>query len=117
MKGISKDLVAATSRMLILSILCAGENYGYQILQIVKLLSEGQWCWSDGLIYPVLHKLESEKLISSYWEKVSSGRKRKYYRITEKGIKALEKSMDEWKFVDITLKKAWRNQTCQTLEA
>jgi PadR family transcriptional regulator, regulatory protein PadR len=113
MSGISKELVAASSKMVVLSILRKGESYGYDILQQVKLLSDGQWSWSDGLIYPVLHKLENDKYISSRWEQLSGKRKRKYYTITEKGLRFLDKSMKEWKFVDKTLQKAWENQLCK----
>jgi DNA-binding PadR family transcriptional regulator len=115
MSEVSKDLVAASSRMMILSILSGGESYGYQILQTVKYLTEGGWNWSDGLIYPVLHKLENEKLISARWEQIENGRNRKYYKITDKGMKSLEKSMQEWKFVDATFRKVWETKTCNPL--
>ncbi len=113
MNEMPKVLVAASSRILILSILRAGSSYGYKILQTVKLLADGEWSCSDGLIYPVLHKMENEKLIISSWEKIGPSRKRKYYTITEKGIKALEKSVSEWKFVDFTLKKSMGGKVCQ----
>jgi len=113
MSEVSKDLVAASSRMMILSILAGGENYGYQILQTVKQLSDGEWIWSDGMLYPVLHKLEKEKLITSRWEGQENGRKRKYYQLTDKGMKSLQKTVKEWKFVDATLHKAWGNLLCQ----
>lgn len=113
MSEISKDLVAASSRMMILSILVGGENYGYQILQTVKQLSAGGWIWSDGMLYPVLHKLEKEKMITSHWVEMDNGRKRKYYQITDKGFKSLKKTIQEWKFVDSTLNKAWGKLSCQ----
>ena len=113
MSEISKELVAASSKMVVLSILRKRESYGYDILQQVKLLSDGQWNWSDGLIYPVLHKLENEKYISSRWELLAGKRKRKYYTITEKGLRFLDKSIREWKFVDQTLQKAWGSQLCK----
>jgi DNA-binding PadR family transcriptional regulator len=103
---ITKDLVAASSRIMILSILSAGESYGYQILQSIKFLSENEWEWSDGMIYPILHRLENEKLITSRWEKIGENRKRKYYTITLKGIQFLEKAVKEWAFVHGTLQKA-----------
>jgi PadR family transcriptional regulator, regulatory protein PadR len=112
MSEVSKDLVAASSRMMILSILSGGESYGYQILHTVKYLTEGGWIWSDGLIYPVLHKLENEKMISARWEQIENGRNRKYYKITDKGMKSLEKSMQEWNFVDATFRKVWGTKTC-----
>ena len=87
---IGKSLMAATTRPLILSILSEGESYGYAIIQRVKQLSGGHLIWADGMLYPVLHKLEKEKLIRSHW-RVSDGKKmRKYYAITEDGLEALE---------------------------
>lgn len=112
MKSISKELVAASSTMMILSILSAEESYGYSILQTVKITTEGGWKWTDGMIYPVLHRLEKEKLIKSRWVESETGRKRKYYTITDKGIKSLQKEKEEWQFVDATLHKLWGVKTC-----
>jgi len=106
MVEVSKDLVAASSRIMILSILSAGESYGYRILQAIKLLTEDQWKWSDGMIYPILHRLDNDILITSHWGMIENNRKRKYYTITEKGIKFLEKALHEWQFVDSTIQKA-----------
>ncbi len=106
MSEITKELVAASSRSLILSILLEKQSYGYEILQTVTSLTEGQWNWTDGMIYPLLRRLENEKLITSHWKKVGVKRKRRYYRITQKGIEALETSMREWELVSKTLKKA-----------
>jgi PadR family transcriptional regulator PadR len=111
-KSISKELVAASSTMMILSILSAEESYGYSILQTVKITTEGGWKWTDGMIYPVLHRLEKEKLIKSRWVESETGRKRKYYTITDKGIKSLQKEKEEWQFVDATLHKLWGVRTC-----
>ena len=111
-KSISKELVAASSTMMILSILSAEESYGYSILQTVKITTEGGWQWTDGMIYPVLHRLEKEKLIKSRWVESETGRKRKYYAITDKGIKSLQKEKEEWQFVDATLHKLWGVKTC-----
>ena len=75
---ISKDLTAASSSALILSILAGGDNYGYQIIQSVRELSEEKIEWTDGMLYPVLHRMEARALIASYWKSASSGRRRKY---------------------------------------
>ncbi|MEJ0031648.1 MAG: PadR family transcriptional regulator [Bacteroidota bacterium] len=76
--------MAASTKPLILTILNREKNYGYDIIQEVKSVSGGSLLWSDGMLYPVLHKLESEKFISSEWI-VKDDRKRKYYKITDKG--------------------------------
>ncbi|HZL13994.1 MAG TPA: PadR family transcriptional regulator, partial [Verrucomicrobiae bacterium] len=76
---LTKDLVAASSKPLLLSILAGGESYGYEIIQKVRELSGGQIEWSDGMLYPVLHRLERDGLIESEWKEADTGRQRKYY--------------------------------------
>ncbi|MGK0186397.1 MAG: PadR family transcriptional regulator PadR [Verrucomicrobiales bacterium] len=109
----SKDLVAASARPLLLSILAEGENYGYAIIQQVKVLSGGVLQWTDGMLYPVLHRLENEGLIVSEWKIPESGRKRKYYKLKPDGKKALALDRADWIAVDATLKKAWNPSTAQ----
>jgi hypothetical protein len=58
---LSKDLVAASSIPLILSILQRGDSYGYAIIQQVRELSDGEMQWADGMLYPILHRLEAER--------------------------------------------------------
>ena len=102
----SKELVAASSRPLVLSILAASENYGYAILREVKRLSEGQLDWKEGMLYPVLHRLEREGLIEARW-RIDSGRRRKYYRITDQGKAALQTERNAWEQMNLTLTKVW----------
>ena len=104
---ISKALVAASTKPLILSILKAEESYGYQIIQRVKELSAGEIAWSDGMLYPVLHRLEKNNLIQSRWIMSDKGRHRKYYSITLKGKEALNKDMNEWLNVHGVLAQLW----------
>lgn len=104
---ISKELVAASSRPMVLSILSGGESYGYEILQQVVALSRGQVEWSDGMLYPVLHRLEREGLIASRWETAESGRRRKYYRLTARGKRRLEHDRSSWMAVHGALTQAW----------
>ena len=105
---IGKDLVAASSKPLVLSILKGGESYGYEIIQRVKKLSEEELNWTDGMLYPVLHRLEKEKLIESNWQTSETGRKRKYYSISKKGLKELEEEQRQWNAVNKTVQKLWR---------
>jgi DNA-binding PadR family transcriptional regulator len=104
---ISKDLTAASSSALVLSILAGGDSYGYQIIRSVRELSEEKIEWTDGMLYPILHRLEARRLISSYWRSAPTGRRRKYYRLTEGGRKALRAEREQWSIVDGTLKKLW----------
>lgn len=100
---ISKALIAASTKPMILSILSNGENYGYQIIQSVKRISGGKLEWSDGMLYPVLHRLEKENFIRSKWIISEEGRRRKYYSITEIGRKELEAEMAQWKSMYLVL--------------
>ncbi len=104
---LSKELMAASTRPLILSILKRGESYGYQIIQDVKQLSGGSLEWSDGMLYPVLHKLQKEACIQSRWVVSKEGRKRKYYSITEAGIAELQTAKDQWSSIHEVLEKIW----------
>ena len=90
-----KELVAASAEPLILSLLSKGESYGYAIIQDIKTRSRDQIQWTDGMLYPVLHRMERNGWIKSRWE-VENGRKRKYYSIRQDGKKALETQRDEW---------------------
>ena len=105
---ISKALVAASTKPMILSILLSGENYGYQIIQSVKRISGGSLEWSDGMLYPVLHRLEKDGYIQSQWKVSDGGRLRKYYRITELGKEALEVEKKQWLTVHQSLSKLWK---------
>lgn len=112
--AISKDLVAASATPLVLSILSEGENYGYAIIKRVHELSGGQMQWTDGMLYPVLHRLEEQKLIQSKWRESETGRKRKYYQIKKKGTRALKEQQNQWKVVYSTLRQLWESGPCLT---
>ena len=111
---VSKDLVAASSRPLILSILTKGESYGYEIIQKVRLLSNGELSWTDGMLYPVLHRLEKQGLIESEHRTSDTGRKRKYYWIKKHGKGALKNYQKQWLTVNSTLSKLWEPAICLT---
>jgi len=104
---ISRELKAASSKPMILSILSHGESYGYQILQNIEELSGGKWEWSEAMLYPVLHRMNSDGLIQSRWEIMENGRKRKYYSLTAKGEEALQAEKEHWMSVHEVLKQLW----------
>ena len=103
----SKELVAASSRPMVLSILAGGESYGYAILQQVRLLSDGQVHWSEGMLYPVLRRLEGEGLIKGEWRIVEHERPRRYYHVTRKGQRQLEQDRAGWQTMFRTLSLTW----------
>ena len=104
---VSKALIAASTKPMILSILLGGKNYGYQIIQSVKSISGGTLEWSDGMLYPVLHRLEKDGYIRSEWKMSDEGRLRKYYTITDSGKKELAKEKKQWMRVHEALSKLW----------
>jgi PadR family transcriptional regulator PadR len=104
---ISKDLVAASSRPLVLSILADGETYGYEIIRKVRELSNEEMQWTDGMLYPVLHRLERDGLITSEWKQSETGRDRKYYRLSTDGRKVLKADRQQWLTVHNTMCKLW----------
>ena len=112
--AISKDLVAASATPLVLTILSKGENYGYAIIKRVRELSKGQMQWTDGMLYPVLHRLEEQKLIQSKWRESETGRKRKYYKIKKEGTKVLKEQQNQWDIVYSTLRQLWEKEPCLT---
>lgn len=107
---LSKELVAASTVPLVLSVLEEGESYGYALIQRVKELSGDKIQWTEGMLYPVLHWMEKEKLIESEWQQADSGRKRKYYRIRREGHRALQEEKQQWMTVHATLTKLWKTQ-------
>jgi PadR family transcriptional regulator PadR len=104
---IAKDLIAASAVPLVLSLLEEGESYGYAIIQRVRALSQGDMEWTDGMLYPVLHRLEAQGYIRSRWGESETGRKRKYYALESEGRKALAEQKKQWRVVLSTLYQLW----------
>jgi DNA-binding PadR family transcriptional regulator len=100
---IRKELVAASAEPLILSLLAKGESYGYAIIQEIKARSQNRMEWTDGMLYPVLHRLERKGQIKSRWAEAESGRKRKYYALKQDGRRALKEHHEHWAVVHSVL--------------
>ena len=107
---ITKELVAASTEPLILSLLSKGESYGYAIIQEIKMRSSDQMQWTDGMLYPVLHRMEDRGWISSRWKAAENGRKRKYYSLKKDGQKALNGQREQWTAVHSVLAQLWKEQ-------
>ena len=105
---INKDLIAASSTPIVLAILAEADSYGYAILQRVRELSRGHLEWTDGMLYPVLHRLERLGYVQARWEVAESGRRRKYYGITPQGRAQLVEERRQWQAVDATLRGIWQ---------
>ena len=107
---LTRELVGAAAKPLILSILAHGESYGYAILQRIEALSEGELSWDDSTLYPVLHRLENQGLLASSWRQADKQRRRKYYALTAKGKKAIAHEKQQWPRVDTVLAQLWDPQ-------
>ena len=105
---INKDLIAASSTPIVLAILAEGDSYGYAIINRVRELSGGRMEWTDGMLYPVLHRLERFGHVEARWEVAESGRRRRYYRITRRGRAQLVEERRQWQAVDATLRGIWQ---------
>ncbi len=106
---INKDLTAASSTPIVLAILAEEDSYGYAILKRVRELSGGLMEWTDGMLYPVLHRLERLGHVEARWETPETGRRRKYYRITSRGRAQLDEERRQWQAVDATLRGIWKS--------
>ena len=103
---IDSDLVAATATPLVLAILAEGESYGYAILKRVRALSAGDE-WTDGMLYPLLHRLRRLGYVTTEWRSSPEGRRRKYYAITDEGRAALADQQRQWAAVTRALNDVW----------
>jgi PadR family transcriptional regulator PadR len=107
---IEKELVAASTEPLILSLLSKEESYGYELIQEVKRLSGDKIKWTDGMLYPVLHRMEDNGWIKSRWVEMENGRKRKYYSIKKSGLQALQAKRESWTMISSVLGGLWKGQ-------
>ena len=103
-----KDLVAASMRPLVLTLLSEREGYGYDLIQRIRSHSGAQLEWTEGTLYPVLHRLEKEGLIRAEWQKADTGRRRKYYFVTPAGAAALQQEKSNWLMVHQLLDQLWK---------
>ena len=110
LRVIEKELVAASTEPLILSLLAKGESYGYELIQEVKELSGDKIKWTDGMLYPVLHRMENNGWIKSRWVEMENGRKRKYYSIKKDGQQALKNKREQWTTISSVLGGLWKGQ-------
>ena len=102
---IQKDLVAASATPIVLALLRLGDSYGYAIIRRVREVSGERIEWTDGMLYPVLHRLEAAGFVTSTWKTAESGRRRKYYRITRQGTAELERLKEQWDVVHNALQR------------
>lgn len=101
---INKELMKGSTVILILKLLDSKDMYGYEMTKLIEQKSEGLFTFKEGTLYPILHTLEVERLVASYWDE-EGGRKRKYYRITEEGRRSLSEKQREWTLFSTTVSR------------
>jgi len=94
--SVDKELLKGTTPFLVLHLINSRDLYGYQIIRHIRVLSGDTFSFKEGTLYPILHGLEKNRFISSYWQESSVGRKRKYYRISEEGKQELAARLAAW---------------------
>ncbi len=93
---IGKELIKGSIPTLLIAQLSNEDMYGYQLIQRLKLVSDGAFDFKEGTIYPILHALEKAGEVEAYWQDSADGRRRKYYKITETGRAMLTDKRREW---------------------
>lgn len=107
--NIDKDLVAAMATPLVLAILAEGRSYGYAIHKRVRELSAGDLEWTDGMLYPLLHRLDRLGYLRADWGTSPEGRRRRYYEITDTGRAELAHQRTQWETATRTLGGLWQS--------
>jgi DNA-binding PadR family transcriptional regulator len=112
---LSRELIAATTTPLVLSILERGPCYGYALIKQIRELSADRVTWSEGMLYPVLRRLEAQGWITSFWQEAETGRRRRYYRLQDDGRQELGRQREQWDLVGAMLGRLWKeNPSCST---
>ncbi|MEG6522358.1 PadR family transcriptional regulator [Desulfotomaculum sp. 1211_IL3151] len=93
---VNKELLKGSTVILILKLLDRNPMYGYEMIKEIETASGGVLAFKEGTLYPILHSLEADDMVESYWSDANGGRHRKYYRITEKGRDQLKEKCSEW---------------------
>ena len=93
---IDKGLMGGSSTLLVLSLLAEKDCYGYEMIRTLEERSDKTFLYSEGTLYPILHKLESKGWVRSYKERTEVGRERKYYALTGLGQAQLAQEREQW---------------------
>jgi PadR family transcriptional regulator PadR len=88
----------------VLRILSGGETYGYELVQTLERKSDGVLAMGQGTLYPLLYNLQAKGFIGSRID-TTHARPRKYYRITEKGKRHLERERQQWQALSVAMVK------------
>lgn len=102
---LDKGLIGGSTVLLVLSLLCEKDRYGYDIIKELELRSDNTFSFKEGTLYPVLHKLENKGYVKSYLSKGDTGKERKYYKITVNGKRQLDEEIKKWEAFSSSITK------------
>ena len=91
-----KTLLSGSATLLVLYLLSGGDKYGYEMIAELEARSNHTFTLKEGTLYPILHTLEREGAVKSYEKEAPTGRTRKYYHVTKKGLRLLDEKKEEW---------------------
>jgi DNA-binding PadR family transcriptional regulator len=89
------ELLKGSSEVILLAVLKDEPLYGYEIAKRIREQSKEFFAFGEGTLYPLLHKMEEQKLLESYWKEIG-GRRRKYYQVTKRGLSELAEKSSAW---------------------
>jgi PadR family transcriptional regulator PadR len=92
-----RELIKSSIDSLLLCLIVQQPMYGYRIIKELERRSQGYFKFKEGTLYPALHRLEKAGLIRGEWQTLPSGRQRRYYYITEKGLCSLVTTRSQWR--------------------
>jgi len=107
---LDKEMMKGSIDLLLLSIINQRDLYGYELIQIIKRLSDNTYEMSEGTLYAALKRLERKGFVQSYWKETESGR-RKYYHMTDSGKKELQLKRENWKWMDSLIQRSSESLT------
>ena len=93
----NKEMMKGTIDILILSVLQEQDSYGYEISKTIKTKSDGSFEILEATMYLSLKRLEKQNAIQGYWGEQSGGGRRRYFKITDEGVRLLEQLCNDWK--------------------
>lgn len=100
-----QEMMKGSVDLLILSLIDRRDMYGYEIVKVLKELSDDTYEMSEGTLYAALKRLEKKTWVASYWQETESGR-RKYYQLTDEGTKALAMKKENWDWMNALVHKS-----------
>ncbi|MFL0582044.1 PadR family transcriptional regulator [Solibacillus silvestris] len=100
-----KEMMKGSIDILLLSLLAEQDRYGYEMTKQLRILSDEVYSMNEGTLYPALKRLEQHRFVTSYWQDETSGKRRKYYAITDIGREQLKQKLSSWEQLTRLIKR------------